>query len=743
MGLLRRFKGLIYQSKDKSTKELFDSLLTVLSNPEDEFVYVRTLSLADESHPNPIIDSIVENLKLHLKVISGEVEQEEILDVLFQLNQSWDILSYELDDKGMHKEGKIAEMFKHLTANVIEVLTLQKNTPFRLARCAEIAEEFHEKNLLKSFCYTTGVSFLQFSSLVQDDITKKSFLEEAIHYHKLALSLSEDIDEAYALNSNSLGIIYLQLSELEEDNSKKRELVQGSINSLKESVDAAIFLSDVEKIEDFSISVAHAYTKLIALKINQGIKKEAYQEIIKYYQKACDIAQERNDIGAQVEYEYSIGSIFLYLAGIEIDIKKRIEYISVAELHFQKVTEIAREHKHLEGLQDYLKGLEEFGYSLFLEIVETEPTIEGKKILLEKLINIRENAFQINSELEASSKRDLLQESKTIGEMYEKLKNMHLNLNKKSSTLRKAVEFQSKSLEYALELKELNEVRERSQVLSNLLERLIIIESDISSIQELLTNAISSYQNLLSITSAMHDKSVEELSYCTLALLLSAFAENEPNSAEKSSKLNNALNYSTEGLKRARENKYAPGVARNYYVMGKVLTDLLTATDQLEKRNLYEKAKDCLFESLKLSFSLKDADLSKKCYLTLGKLSMNFSNEADGHEKLEIIEEALGFWDKASEIALNLNDFVSLPHISFAAGKCWFDYAKLEHNTRIQSNYCSNALQKFDETITYGRRLGNTDIMLKASDNMLNVMAFENKVLLETKTHIRTFKIDQ
>ena len=742
MGILSKLKRLIQQSKDKSTKELFESLLTVLSNPEDEFGYVRTLSLVDESHPTPITDSIVENLKLHLKVISGEVEQEEILDVLFQLNQSWDVLSYELDNEGMYKEGKIAEMFKHLTANVIEVLTLQKNTPFRLARCAEIAEEFHEKNLLKSFCYTTGVSFLQFSSLVSDDITKKNFLEEAIHYHKLALSLSEDIDEAYALNSNSLGIIYLQLNELQEDTAKKKDLLQDAINSLKESVDAVIFLSDVEKIEDFSISVAHAYTKLISLDINQRTKKEAYKEVIKYYQKAFDIAQERNDISAQVEYEYSIGSIFLYLAGIEDDIKKRTEYISVAEFHFQKVTDIAHENKDLEGLQDYLKGLEEFGYSLFLEIVETEPTIEGKKILLEKLIHIRENTFQINSELESSNERDLLQESKTISEMYEKLTNMHLNLNAKSKTLRKTVEFQSKSLEYALELKDLNEVRDRSKVLSILLEWLIIIESNIPIIQELLTNSISTFQSLLSITRAMHDNSVEELSYCTLALLLDVFAENETKSEDKISKLNNALNYSSEGLKRAIENNHAPGVARNYYVMGKVLTDLLNATDQLEKRNLYAKARNCLFESLKLSFSLKDDDLSKKCYQTLGKLSMSFSIEADVHEKLEIIEEALGYWDKASEIALKLNDFVSLPHIYFAAGKCWFDYAKLEHDTRIQSNYCSNALQRFDETIKYGRKLGNTDMMLKASSNMLNVMAFENKILLETKTHIRTFKID-
>jgi hypothetical protein len=32
--------------------------------------------------------------------------------------------------------------------------------------------------------------------------------------------------------------------------------------------------------------------------------------------------------------------------------------------------------------------------------------------------------------------------------------------------------------------------------------------------------------------------------------------------------------------------------------------------------------------------------------------------------------------------------------------------------------------------------------MLKASENMLDVMAFENKLLLKTKTQIRTFKID-
>ncbi len=89
-----------------------------------------------------------------------------------------------------------------------------------------------------------------------------------------------------------------------------------------------------------------------------------------------------------------------------------------------------------------------------------------------------------------------------------------------------------------------------------------------------------------------------------------------------------------------------------------------------------------------------------------------------------------------------LNDFVSLPHYSFAAGKCWFEYAKLGNDPRIQSNFCSNALQKFDETIKYGRRLGNTDIMLQASEKMLDVMAFENKLLLDTKTQIRTFKIE-
>ncbi|MFX1520087.1 MAG: hypothetical protein ACFFCD_09230 [Promethearchaeota archaeon] len=741
MGFLGKFKRLIQQSKDKSTKELFDSLLNVLSNPEDKFAYVRTLSLVDESHPNPIINSIVENLKLHLKVISGEVEQEEILEVLFQLNQSWDILSYELDNQGMHKEAKIAEMFKHLTANVIEILTLQKNTPFRLARCAEIAHEFHETNLLKSFCYTTGVSFLQFSSLVQDDITKKSFLEEAIHYHKLALSLSEDIDEAYVLNSNSLGIIYLQLSELEEINSKKRDLVLDAIKSLKESVDAAIFLSDLEKIENFSVTVAHAYTRLITLEMDRKTKKDAYKEIIKYYQKAFDIAQGKNDISTLVEYEYSIGSVFLYLAGIEADVKKRTGYISEAEFHFQKVTEIAHDHEHLEGLQDYLKGLEEFGYSLFLEIVETEPTIEGKKILLEKLINIREKTFQINLELESRDIRELLQDCKTISEMYEKLTNMNINLNAKSKALRNAVKFQSKSLEYALELKDLNEVRERSKSFSDLLEWLITIESDISRIEELLTSATSIFQNLLSITSTMNDKSLEEMSYCTLALLLNTFAENEPDSEDKISKLNGALNLSSEGLKRAMENNDAHGVARTYYVMGNVLTDLLAATDQLEKKNLYVKAKNCIFESLKLSFSLKDDSLSKKCYQTLGKLSMIYSDVSEIQEKLEIIEEALGYLDKASEIALKLNDFVSLPQYTFAAGKCWFDYAKLEHDPRIQINYCSNALQKFDETIIHGRKLGNTDIMLKAGSNMLDVMAFENRIILGSKTYIRTFKI--
>ena len=743
MGIINRFKRLILQSKDKSTKELFDSLLTVLSNPEDAFAYVRTLSLVDESQPNPIIDSIFENLKLHLKVISGEIEQAEILDVLFQLNQSWDILSYELENQDMHKEAKIAEMFKHLTANVIEVLTLQKNTPFRLARCAEIAEEFHETNLLKSFCYTTGVSFLEFSSLVQDDITKKSFLEEAIHYHKLALSFSEDIDEAYALNSNSLGIIHLQLSELEEDSFQKIDLIKTAINSLKESVDAAIFLSDVEKIEDFAISVTHAYSKLVALETSKETKKEAYLEMIKYYQKTLDISKTRHDINAQVEYEYSIGSIYLYLAGIEVEVKKRIGHISAAELHFQAVTEIARENKQLEGLQDYLKGLEEFGYSLFLEIVETEPTIEGKKILLEKLIRIRENTFQVNSELKSSNKRELLQETKIISEMYEKLTNMYLNLNAKSITLRKAVEFQSKSLEYALELKDITDVRNRSNVLSTQLEWLIKVESDISVMQDLLMSAIQTFQNLLSLINTLNDKTVEEVSYCTLALLLNVFAENEPDSEEKNSKSTSALNFSSEGLKKAIENKNAQGIARNYYVMGMILTNVLSYTDQQrQKENLYIKAKNCLYESLKLSFSMNDEKLSQKCYQVLGRLSMNFSNVPEAQDKIEIMEEALGYWDKTLEIALKLNDFVSLPIYSFAAGKCWFAYAKLENDPRIQSNYCSNALQKFDETIKYGRRLGNTDIILKASENMLNVMAFENKVLLETKTQIRTFKID-
>ena len=107
---------------------------------------------------------------------------------------------------------------------------------------------------------------------------------------------------------------------------------------------------------------------------------------------------------------------------------------------------------------------------MFLEIVETEPTIEGKKILLEKLIRIRENTFQVNSELEPSNKRELLQESKTISEMYEKLTSMYLNLNAKSMTLRKAVEFQSKSLEYALDLKDIADVREKSTTLSAQLE---------------------------------------------------------------------------------------------------------------------------------------------------------------------------------------------------------------------------------------------------------------------------------
>ncbi|WP_287587045.1 hypothetical protein [Candidatus Borrarchaeum sp.] len=742
MGILSKFKRFIQQSKDKSTKDLFNNLLTVLSNPEDEFVYVRTLSLVDESHPDPIKDSIVENLKLHLKVISGEVEQEEILDILFQLSQSWDLLSYDLDNKGMHKEAKIAEMFKHLTANVIEVLTLQKNTPFRLARCAEIAEEFFEKDLLKSFCYTTGVSFLQFSSLVNDDITKKNFLEEATHYHKLAISLSEDIDEAYALNSNSLGIIFLQLSEIEMDKTKKRELVQDAINSMKEALDAVLLLSDIEKIEDFSISVAHAYSKLIALDVSLRIKKDAYQAMIKYYHKALEIAQEKNKVSDQIEYEYSIGSIFLYLAGIENDIKKRTGYISEAELYFQRVTEIAQKHKHLEGLQDYLKGLEEFGYSLFLEIVETEPTIEGKKILLEKLIRIRENTYQVNSELKSSNKRELLQETKTISEMYEKLTNMYLNLSAKSMTLRKAVEFQSKSLEYALVLKDIAEVRERSNILSNQIEWLITVESNISVMQDLLMSAIQTFKNLLSIINTLNDKTVEEVSYCTLALLQSVFAVNEPDSEEKNSKLTSALNFSSEGLKRAIENKNAQGIARNYYVMGTILTNVLSYTDQLQKENLYIKAKNCLYESLKLSFSMNDEKQSQKCYQVLGRLSMSFSKVSEAQDKIEIMEEALGYWDKALEIALKLNDFVSLPIYSFAAGKCWFAYTKLENDPRIQSNYCSNALQKFDETIKYGRRLGNTDIMLKASENMLDVMAFENKVLLETKTQIRTFKID-
>ncbi len=742
MGILGKFKRFIQQSKDKSTTDLFNNLLTVLSNPEDEFVYVRTLSLVDESHPDPIKDSIVENLKLHLKVISGEVEQEEILDVLFQLSQSWDLLSYDLDNKGMHKEAKIAEMFKHLTANVIEVLTLQKNTPFRLARCAEIAEEFFEKDLLKSFCYTTGVSFLQFSSLVNDDITKKNFLEEATHYHKLAISLSEDIDEAYALNSNSLGIIFLQLSELEMDKTKKRDLVQDAIKSLKEALDAVLLLSDIEKIEDFSLSVVHAYTKLIALDVNLNIKKEAYQEMIKYYHKALDIAQEKNKVSEQIEYDYSIGSIFLYLAGIEADIKKRTGYISEAELYFQRVTEIAQKNKHLEGLQDYLKGLEEFGYSLFLEIVETEPTIEGKKILLEKLIRIRENTFQVNSELKPSNKRELLQESKTISEMYEKLTNMYLNLSAKSMMLRKAVRFQSKSLEYSLSLKDITEVRNRSNALSTQLEWLITVESDISVMQDLLMSAFKIFQNLLKIINAINDEIVEEVSYCTLALLLSVFAENEPDSKEKNSKLTSALNFSSEGLKKAIENKNAQGIARNYYVMGIILTNILSYTDRQQKENLYIKAKNCLYESLKLSFSMKDDNLSKKCYKVLGRLSMSFSKVSEGQEKIEIMEEALGYWDKALEIALKLNDFVSLPLYSFAAGKCWFEYSKLENDPRIQSNFCSNALQKFDETIKYSRRLGNTDMMLKASENMLDVMAFENKLLLETKTQIRTFKID-
>ena len=537
MGILRRFKKVIQQSKDKSKKELFDSLLNILINPEDEFAYIRTLSLADESPSTPIIDSIVENLKLHLEVISGEVDKEEILEVLFQLTQSWDMLSYQLENEDMHREAKIAEMFKHLTANVIEVLSLQKNTPFRLARCAEIAEEFHESTLLKSFCYTTGVSFLQFSLLVSDDIAKKNFLEEAIHYHKLALSLSEEIDEAYALNANSLGLIFLQLSELEEDSAKKRALVLDAINSLKESVDAAIFLSDKEKIEDFSISVAHAYTKLSSVELDRRTKKEAYLGTIKYYQKALDIVQGKKDINAQVEYEYATGSTFLYLAGIEEDVKKRTEYISTAELHFQRVADITLEHKHPEGFQDYIKGLEEFGYSLFLEIVETEPTVEGKKILLKKLINIREKAFQIKLELESSNKKDLMQESKILGEMYEKLTNMYFNLNAKTKSIKKAVEFHSQSLEYALELQDIFEVRRRSKVLSTLLELLIATEANISLKKEILTNAISAFQNLLNTTTVQKDKSVEELSYCTLALLLSTYAEGEPNSEEKITQL--------------------------------------------------------------------------------------------------------------------------------------------------------------------------------------------------------------
>jgi tetratricopeptide (TPR) repeat protein len=235
---------------------------------------------------------------------------------------------------------------------------------------------------------------------------------------------------------------------------------------------------------------------------------------------------------------------------------------------------------------------------------------------------------------------------------------------------------------------------------------------------------------------------VEEVSYCTLALLLSVFAENEPDSEERNSKLTSAMNYSSEGLKRAIENKNPHGIARNYYVMGMILTNILTYAEQLEKENFYIKAKNCLYESLKLSFSLNDDNLSKKCYQVLGKLSMSFSNMFNDQDKILIMEEALGYWDKALEMALKLNDFVSLPHYSFAAGKCWFEYAKLENDPRIQSNYCSNALQKLDETINYGRRLGNTDIMLKASECMLEVMAFENKVLLKTKTQIRTFKIE-
>ncbi|MFX1465936.1 MAG: hypothetical protein ACFFA5_05640, partial [Promethearchaeota archaeon] len=481
---------------------------------------------------------------------------------------------------------------------------------------------------------------------------------------------------------------------------------------------------------------------LIALDVSLRIKKEAYQEMIKYYHKAHEIAQEHNKISEQIEYEYSIGSIFLYLAGIESDIKKRTGYISEAELYFQRVTEIAQKHKYLEGLQDYLKGLEEFGYSLFLEIVETEPTIEGKKILLEKLIRIRENTFQVNSELESSNKRELLQESKTISEMYEKLANMYLNLNAKSLTLRKAVEFQSKSLEYALDLKDITDVRNRSNVLSTQLEWLITLESDILVMQDLLMSAIQTFQTLLIITNTLNDKTVEEVSYCTLALLLNVLAKNEPDPEEKNSKLNSALNFSSEGLKSAIENKNAQGIARNYYVMGMILTNVLSYTDQLQLENLYIKAKNCLYESLKLSFSMNDENLSKKCYQVLGRLSMSFSNVSVAQDKIEILEEALGYWDKALENALKLNDFVSLPLYSFAAGECWFEYAKLENDPRIQSNYCSNALQKFDETIKYCRRLGNTDMMLKASENMLEVMAFENKLLLESKTQIRTFKID-
>jgi len=320
---------------------------------------------------------------------------------------------------------------------------------------------------------------------------------------------------------------------------------------------------------------------------------------------------------------------------------------------------------------------------------------------------------------------------------------MYLNLNAKSITLRKAVEFQSKSLEYALELKDITDVRNRSNVLSTQLEWLIKVESDISVMQDLLMSAIQTFQNLLSLINTLNDKTVEEVSYCTLALLLNVFAENEPDSEEKNSKSTSALNFSSEGLKKAIENKNAQGIARNYYVMGMILTNVLSYTDQQrQKENLYIKAKNCLYESLKLSFSMNDEKLSQKCYQVLGRLSMNFSNVPEAQDKIEIMEEALGYWDKTLEIALKLNDFVSLPIYSFAAGKCWFAYAKLENDPRIQSNYCSNALQKFDETIKYGRRLGNTDIILKASENMLNVMAFENKVLLETKTQIRTFKID-